>query len=98
MVFNGVDRGETGERQSGGIDVRQPVRLFADDRRFDRDLLAIGPFAAGVENAEHGIAELEIVDARAQARRPAGKIPARDRRELDSASDIGRRGISSRRR
>jgi hypothetical protein len=34
--LDGADRGEPGECQSGGVDVRQPVGLLRDDRGLDR--------------------------------------------------------------
>ena len=77
-VGHRADRGKAGERQSGGIDVRKPIRLLADQRRLDRELLAIGAFAPGIENAEYGVADFKVVDARAECRDDAGEIPPRD--------------------
>ncbi len=75
-VLQRVDRGQPGERQRRGIDMRQPVRLLADDRGRDRNLFAIGALAAGGDHAEHRIADFQIVHVCAGARHHAGKITA----------------------
>ena len=74
--LDGADRGEPGERQSGGIDVRQPGGLLGDDRGLDRKLFSVGALAAGFEDAEHRIADFQIIDAHVYRGDQAGKIPA----------------------
>jgi hypothetical protein len=44
-------------------------------------LLGVGPLAADFEDAEHRIADFQIVDARAQCSDRSGKVPAQHQRE-----------------
>jgi hypothetical protein len=81
-VLQRIDGGKPGERQRGGIDMRQPLRLLADDRGGNRNLLAVSALAAGGEHAEHRIADFQIADAGADARHQSGKIAAGDLRKL----------------
>ena len=64
----------------------------AGARRIRRALLAngappncklrgVGPLAADFEDAEHRIADFQIVDARAQCGDRSGKVPAQHQRE-----------------
>src|SRR5262249_28843543 len=54
------------------------ARLLGDDRRLDRDLLGIGAFLPGLANAEDGVAEAKILNARADGADHAGKIAPQD--------------------
>src|SRR5262249_4417357 len=54
------------------------ARLLGDDRRLDRDLLGIGALLPGLANAEHGVAEAQILNARADGADHAGKIAPQD--------------------
>ncbi len=81
-IGNRTDRREAGKSQRGGIDMRQRIRLLADDRRFDRDLFAIGAFAAGIEHAEHRVADFQIVHTAAESADYAGKVASGNRREF----------------
>ena len=56
-VLDRTERGETGERQSRGLDMRQAAGLLRDDGGADGDLLGIGPFPAHLQNTEHFIAD-----------------------------------------
>src|SRR5580704_11011269 len=81
-VLDRIDRGQPGQRQRRGIDMRKPVRFLGDEGRRDCDLFAIGAFLAGAEHAEHRIADLEI-RAVADGADHAGKIPTRNLRKFD---------------
>ncbi len=74
--LDGADRGEPGERQSGGVDVRQPIGLLGDNRGLDRKLFSVGALAAALEDAEYRVADFQITDARVCRGDYAGKIPA----------------------
>ena len=67
-IFDGRQRGEADERERRGVDMAERCGLLGDDRRLDRDLFRVGAFDALVEHAEHGVADLEIGDARADLR------------------------------
>src|SRR5215471_304259 len=77
-ILDRAQGGEPGERQGGGVNVRQAAGLLGDDRGLDRDLLGIGALLAGLANAEHGVAEAQILDAFADGADHAGKIAAQD--------------------
>jgi hypothetical protein len=62
--------------------VRQPLRLLADDRGRDRDLFAIGAFAAGGDHAEHRIADFQIAHIGAGVRHDSGEIAAGNLRKF----------------
>src|SRR5262249_61905590 len=66
----------------GGVDVREALRLFRDDRSLDRDLLRISALLARLANPEHRLANSEIRDAGADGGDHAGKIPSEDQWEL----------------
>ena len=65
-VLDRADRGQAGEGECRGVDMRQAGRLLGDDGGADRDLLGISAVAAALEDAEHLVADLEIGNARAQ--------------------------------
>ena len=65
-VFDGGERGEADEPERRGFGMAQRSRLLGDDRRLDGDLFRVGAFDALVGHAEHGIADFEIGDARAE--------------------------------
>ena len=80
-VFHRIHRSEAGQRQGGGVHVRQTVRLLGDDRGLDRELFAIGAFPPGIEHAKYRVADGEI-DAAAGGADHAGKVPARNLPEI----------------
>src|SRR5262249_24543895 len=81
-VFDGAERGEAGQRHGGGVDVREALRLFRDDRSLDRDLLPITAFWARLATPEHRLPNGEIRDAGTDGGDRAGKIPSQDQWEL----------------
>src|SRR5918993_1634021 len=81
-VLNCADRRETGQRHRRGIDMRQAGRLLADNGRTDGELLTVGAVAAGLEDAEHLVADLEVAHAVTDGADVAREIPSQDQREL----------------
>ena len=57
-------------------------RLLGNDVGADGELLAVGAVAAGLQHAEHVIADLEVGDAVADGADLAREIAAQDQREL----------------
>src|SRR5262249_61871028 len=54
------------------------ARLLGDDRRLDRNLLGIGALLPSLANAEHGVADPQVLDTFADGADHAGKIAAQD--------------------
>src|SRR5436190_21997155 len=61
--------------------MRDRGRLLGDDGSPDRDLLAVGPFPAAFQNAEHLIADAQVGDAFAERADHAGEIATEDQRK-----------------
>ena len=81
-VLDGADRREAGQRHRRGVDMRQRRRLLGDDVGANSDLLAVGSVAAGLEHAEHLVADLEVAHAFTDGADFARKIASQDEREL----------------
>src|SRR5262245_2364777 len=81
-ILDGAQRRQPGEREGGGVDMRQPLRLLGDDGGLDRDLLGIGALLARLADAEDRVSHLEISDAFADGADHAGKIPPQSERKL----------------
>ncbi len=56
--------------------MRQAVGFSGDDRGLDRKLFGVSPLPAGFQDAEHRIADFQIVDAGARGGDRPGEIPA----------------------
>ena len=80
--------------------MRERRRLPGDDRRADRDLLAIGSIAASLQHTEHFIADLEVRDTRADRADHAGEVAPQHQRELGivvfAGGDLSVGGIDAR--
>ena len=81
-VFDRAQRGEAGERQGGGVDMGQGVRLLRDDCGLDCDFLGVSTLLARLANAEHGVPNLEVGDPLADGADHAGKIAPEDQWKL----------------
>src|SRR6266513_701479 len=87
-VFQGPDRGEAGQGHRGGFGMAELCRFFRDERALDLDLLGIAALDPRIHDAEHRIADLQVVDTGAERADDAGEIAAEDVGELELARGI----------
>ena len=75
-VVDRIDRGEAGERERRGVDMREARGLLRHHLGLDRDLLGVGALLPGRQHREDLVADLEIGHALAQRRNRAGEVAA----------------------
>ena len=80
-VLDRTQGGQADERERRRVDMRHPGRLLGHDGRADGDLLAVGAVAAGLQHAEHLVADLEVLHTGADGADHAGEITPQDHRE-----------------
>ena len=81
-VLDRAHGGEAGQRDRRGVDVAQRRRFLRHDGAADGDLLAVGAVAAGLQHAEHRVADPEVGDAGAERADRAGEVTAEDQRKV----------------
>src|SRR6185437_3829049 len=75
-------RGQPCQRQRRGIDMAECRWLLANDRGTERELLAIGAVASGLEHTEYVVADLQVGDIGAERTHCAREVTAQDQREV----------------
>src|SRR5438874_4531580 len=87
-VFQSPDRGQAGQGHRGGLGMAELCRLLRDERGLDLDLLGVAALDPRIHDAEHRIADLQVVDTGAERADNAGEIAAGNVGEVELARGI----------